>query len=236
MKIVEILFPELCGLYGDKMNMVYLGKCSKKIKFIETNHKEEPYFVKHKVDMVYIGPMTEMNQEKFISLLIKYKNRIKDLVNKGIVFFITGNAIELFGKFIKTENSQIECLNIFDFYSVRDMSDIKNYQYIGKFNNDKVIVHKVQFSSSFGEFKYPFIVSNNEVGMNQECNIEGIHFKNFFGTYSLGPFLIINPLFTQYLLKTLGLNDTIAFKDDIVNAYYSRIKKIEDYYKGGKNE
>lgn len=226
MKTIEILFPELCGIYGDKMNMTYLGKCSKNIKFIETNHNDKPYFLNHKVDMIYIGPMTEDKQEMFLNLLLPYKDKIKELIENNIVFFITGNALELFGKYILDGKRKIECLGIFDYYAKRDISDVFNYQGIGKFLDNEIIIHQVQFSACYGKFKYPFILKDNGFGMNSEYSNQGIHYKNFYATYSLGPFLITNPLFTQHLLQILGLKDEIAFKDDIIKAYKDRLSRF----------
>lgn len=228
MKIIEILYPELCGIYGDKMNMKYLSKCSSEFKFIETNHKDVPYFVDNTVDMIYIGPMTEDKQEMFIKYLMPYKDKIKALIEKQVVFFVTGNALEIFGQYIIDGDRKIECLNIFDYYAKRDTSDVFNYQGIGKFNEFEVIIHKVQFSACYGKFKYPFITKNSGFGMNENYANEGICYKNFFGTYSLGPFLITNPLFTQYLLNILGIKDEIAYKDDIIDAYKDRLSKMRE--------
>ena len=225
MKTIEILYPELCGIYGDKMNMKYLSKCSNKLKFIETSHKDIPYFIKHNVDMIYIGPMTENMQEVFINTLMPYKKEVKKLIEDGKVFFVTGNALEIFGKYIMDGKRKIKCLDIFDYYAVRDRSDVLNYQGIGKFNEFDVIIHKVLFSKCYGKFN-PFIIKDSGLGMNDTYPNEGVHYKNFFGTYSLGPFLITNPLFTEYLLKLLGLKDEIAYKDDIIDAYLDRLNKM----------
>ena len=40
MKKVELLFPELCNIYGESYNIEYLKRCSKDIDVIYTNHKE----------------------------------------------------------------------------------------------------------------------------------------------------------------------------------------------------
>ena len=45
MKKVELLFPELCNIYGESYNIEYLKRCSKDIDVIYTNHKEVPAFV-----------------------------------------------------------------------------------------------------------------------------------------------------------------------------------------------
>ena len=112
-KTIEILFPEFCNLYGDISNMKYLQKCIPEANFIETTFNEEPTFVKNNVDLIYMGPMTEKMQEKVIEKLKPYKERIEELIEKNVVFLITGNALEVFGKYIEKENgSKIEALGI----------------------------------------------------------------------------------------------------------------------------
>lgn len=230
MKVVEVLFPELCGIYGDKMNMVYFAKCSKKIKMLETWHTKEPYFVKHKVDMVYIGPMTEDNQELFIKLLLPYKKKLKEMIDNNVVFLATGNALEMFGKYILDGERKIKCLGIFDYYAKRDLRDVINYLGLGKFNNYDVIIHKVQFSKCYGNFKYPFILKDSGLGMNDEEHNEGVHYKNFYGTYSLGPILLTNPHIAESLLKDLGIDEDIAFKKDIIEAFETRLERFKEVY------
>ena len=73
---IEILFPEFCNLYGDISNMEYLKKCMPKANFIETAFDEEPTFNKQKVNLIYLGPMTESRQEKVIQKLMPYKEKI----------------------------------------------------------------------------------------------------------------------------------------------------------------
>ena len=108
---IEILFPEFCNLYGDISNMKYLKRCIPDAKFIETAFDEEPTFIKERVNFIYLGPMTENMQEKVITKLKPYKERIEELINDNVVFLITGNAIEIFGQYIENEDgSKIEAL------------------------------------------------------------------------------------------------------------------------------
>jgi len=60
--------------------------------------------------------------------------------------------------------------------------------------------------------------------MNPETMDEGIHVNNFFATYSLGPFLILNPFFAKYILGKLKLDDTLAFEKEILQVYEDRKK------------
>ena len=41
---VEILFPEVCGLYGDAQNAQYLKKTLPEAEFIVTDFLSTPYF------------------------------------------------------------------------------------------------------------------------------------------------------------------------------------------------
>lgn len=230
MKKVEFLFPELCNIYGEYYNIEYLKRCNKNIKVIETNHKKEPAFVKEDVDMIYLGCTTERKQEQIIEILKPYKKRIEELIKKGTIFLITGNAVEIFGKEIQTEDKKIKALGIFNFYSVRNMNDRHNSQYVGLFKDNKeeitMLGHRSQFSFSYGDFKDSFIDIDIGIGMNPEIKKEGIRKNNFFATYSLGPYLIMNPLFTKYLLRKLGLKDNLVFEKEIIEAYEYRKNEL----------
>ena len=55
--------------------------------------------------------MTERMQERVIQKLLPYQERIKELIEKNVVFLFTGNAIEVLGKYIENEDgSRIEGL------------------------------------------------------------------------------------------------------------------------------
>ena len=206
-KTIEILFPEFCNLYGDISNMKYLQKCIPEANFIETNFGEEPAFVKNDVDLIYMGPMTEKMQEKVIEKLKPYKQRIEELIEKNTVFLITGNAIEIFGKYIENEDgSKIESLGIFDIYSKRNMMKRHNSNFIGKYEDIEIVGFKSQFTQSYGnnEENYFSKVEKGK-GLNPESILEGIQKNNFIATYLIGPILILNPEFTKKILEKMGI-------------------------------
>ena len=63
--------------------------------------------------------------------------------------------------------------------------------------------------------------------MNPDSSIEGVNYHNFYGTYLVGPFLVLNPEFTKYLLKKMGVNNPeLAFSDVIYEAYDRRLKEF----------
>ena len=70
---IEILYSEVANLFGDMANIKYLEKFLPKAKFIYTTLNEKPRFIKEKINLVYMGPMSENSQELVIKTLSNYK-------------------------------------------------------------------------------------------------------------------------------------------------------------------
>lgn len=226
---IEILFPEFCNLYGDISNMKYLKKCLPNANFIETAFDEEPSFVKEKVNFIYLGPMTENMQEKVITKLKPYKERIEELIEENVIFLITGNAIEIFGKYIENEDgSKIEALGIFDIYAKRDMLHRHNSIFIGKWESIDIVGFKSQFTFAYGNNEENYFAKVEKgIGLNKESKLEGIMKNNFIGTYLIGPILILNPLFTEKLLEKMGVNkENLEYAEDVKAAYNQRLEEF----------
>ena len=227
---VEVLFPEFCNLYGDLWNIKYLKRCSDEVEVINTSFTSIPAFVTEDVDMIYMGPMTEKTQEKVIAKLMEYKVRIKELIEEEKIFLFTGNSFEIFGKYIECDNGiKIEGLGLFDFYSKRYMLDRYAGMILGKFQDIEILGFKNQFSHSFGnnDDMY-FVKAEKGIGLNKESKLEGIHYKNFFGTYILGPLFILNPLFVKYILELSHVeNYHFDFEEEIMQVYKRRLEDFE---------
>ena len=108
---IEVLFPEFCNLFGDAYNMVYLEKTLPEAEFIRTKFSDDVRFTEEKMNLVYMGPMTERMQEQVIRKLMPLKEKIQKAIDDGTVFLFTGNALEIFGDYIENEDgSRVECL------------------------------------------------------------------------------------------------------------------------------
>lgn len=227
---IEVLYPEVCNFFGDTFNIKYLNMYDD-IEVIYTSLEETPKFIKEKIDMIYISPMTEKTQEIVIEKLLPYKNKIKELIDNNTLFFLEGNALEVFGKYIENEDgSKINGLGLTPLYAKRDMMHRYNSLFLGEFEDIKIVGFKSSFSKSYGDNKkcYLFKVKRGD-GINKESKLEGIRINNLFGTYVLGPLLVMNPLFTKYILKLLGINiKKMVFEEDIMNCYNARLKDFED--------
>lgn len=228
MKRIELLFPELCNIYGESYNVEYLKRSNpENIEVINTNHKSTPAFVTEDVDMIYLGCTTERKQEEIIEILKPHKARIQELIDKGVIFLITGNSIEIFGNYIKDGDRKIEALGLFDFYAERYMKrDRHNSQYIGQYNGMSMLGHRSQFSFAYGDFDNCFVEIERGIGMNPDTKKEGIHVNNFYATYSLGPYMILNPYFAKELLQKMGLEPKLCFEDEILEAYHYRLEEL----------
>lgn len=237
---IEVLFPEVGNLYGELGNVRCLRESLPDAEIIETSLNDEPLFIHEDVDLVYMGTMTEKSQGIVVNKLMLYKNEIEKKIESGMNFLITGNALEVFGKNIyENDVLVLECLGIFDFESRRDKRKRYNCIYVGEFDNGAEKVDIVGFKSLFG-FAYGEAFKNNRFvntkvgyGINREVKEEGLHVNNFIATYITGPILILNPLFTKWLIQEkLGDKNALpAFYEDAMNAYEYRLK---EYTKPGK--
>ena len=228
---IEILFPEFCNLFGDTYNMIYLEKTLPDAEFIRTRIGGAVRFTEEPVDLVYMGPMTERMQERVIEKLRPLKAKIQAVIDRGTVFLFTGNALEVFGDYIENEDgSRIECLGLYRLFAKRDMMHRHNSDFEGTFEGETVMGFKTQFTmaytpdESLGLFK-----KVKGIGLNRKAAWEGIRLHNFFGTYLVGPILVMNPPFTKYLLRLLGAGDVpLAFEKENMEAYAQRKKDFAE--------
>lgn len=228
---IEVLYGEFANLFGELQNINYIKDCVPEAEIINTKLHDVPAFVSEDVDMVYMGAMTENQQELVIEALKPYRDKINELIDKETVFLFTGNALEIVEKYIVAEDGRkIEALGIFDTYAKRDMMHRFNSLILGEFEGIKLVSFKAQFSKSYGDNSndYFFDVIRGE-GLGPDTMKEGLRRNNFFATYSVGPFLVLNPLFVKYLLKLMGVEDVrLAFEPTIMAAYEQRLKEFSD--------
>lgn len=221
---IEVLYSEAANLYGDLFNIKYLEQTLPDAQVIYTGLNDTPAFVSEKVDLIYMGPMMERFQQVIIEKLMPYREKIKELIENDVVFLITGNALEIFGSKI----DDMEALGIFETTAKRNFAKHHNSCFIGKFEDMYMVGFKSQFGQSYNN-SHLFISVANGYGLNNDDKFEGIKYRNFFGTYLIGPLLVYNPPFTQYLLKVLGQDAEIAYKDSVYKAYEIRKEEYLGY-------
>ena len=228
---VEILFPEICNLYGDLVNVEYLRMCCPELEIVRTGLRDEPYFVKEQPTLLYMGTTTEKGQELAIAALMPYKKRLLQLVGKGAVMLFTGNALEIFGKSIECEDGRsIEGLGLHPGVAKRKMMERYNAPYLGTFRDMEIVGYKSQFAHSYIEGdKLGLFETVRGDGLHPGAECEGIRVGNLFATYLLGPFLVLNPMFTKYFLGLMGVKEPApAFEEAAMDAYRFRLTEFKD--------
>jgi CobQ-like glutamine amidotransferase family enzyme len=228
---IEVLYGEFANLFGELQNVNYLKRCIPDAEMIYTELHDKPAFVDGGVTLVYMGAMTERQQELVIDALTPYKEAIEKQIEAGTIFLFTGNALEIMEAYIENEDgSRITGLGIFDTYAKRDMMHRYNSMILGSFEGIKLVGFKAQFSHSYGDNSscYFYDVVRGD-GLYPGIKTEGLRRNNFFGTYTVGPFLIYNPLFVKYLMSLMGIeNPTLAYEKDIMKAYEKRLAEFEN--------
>ena len=229
---IEILYPEMCNIYGDYGNIMFLKKCLPEAEFIETSLHTEPAFASKDVDLIYMGAMTEKAQEKIIIALQPYKDKLDEYIQTEKAILFTGNSLEILGKYIENDDgTKIEGLGLIDIYSKREMFNRYNSLFLGEFEGIKIVGFKDQFAHSYGnnETTY-FAKSIRGAGLNRQSKLEGIRINNFIGTSILGPILVLNPEFATYFVHNIlgQANAKIPFEKAALESYEARLKEYED--------
>ena len=229
--VVEILFQEVCGLYGDSQNATYLEATLPNAKFIYTKLTDVPFFVDNTPDLIYIGCMSESTQRRVIEKLRPYRDRIAALIDNGTPILATGNAGEIFAAKIEyiTENITVEGLNIFDLSVKTDLFKRYNGMVLGSVENLDIVGFRSQFSFLYGDnSQFYFLECNRGVGINPASKLEGMRKNNLICTQLLGPIFPLNPLFCEYFIGLAGVTAEAGYKEAAMAAYTQRLQEFRD--------
>lgn len=229
--IIEMLYPEIASLYGEKGNLDLLRLCFPDAMFKMTKLNDEPYFVEHFVDLIVMGPTTENFQKHIIKRLTPYASRIQSLIDAHVHFWMTGNAMELFGKYVEDEEgNRFLGLGLFDYHARLYRPKRFNSYVLGKIDHLEVVGFKSQFSQIFTTKSLnAWFKLERGFGLNEKTMEEGVKFNNFIGTQCLGPFWILNPDFTLQYFKDLGYEkEELPYHCEMLEAYRQRVLEFKD--------
>ncbi|MBR4867198.1 MAG: hypothetical protein IKU11_10930 [Clostridia bacterium] len=230
---IEILYPEICNLYGDLFNPDYLAR-SIHAEVIHTGLKDTPRFVSEKIDLVYMGTTTERGQELVRDALKPHLDAIRTRIAQGGVTLITGNAMEIFGEYIANEDgTRVEMLGLFPIHATRKMMSRYNSLYLGELGGFKIIGFKSQFGHAYGQNGQGLFHTIRGAGLNPDVMEEGLRDGNFMATYVIGPVVVMNPPFAKYVLELMGVeNPTLAFEEVATDMYNTRLSEFSEPDRG----
>lgn len=187
---IGYLYYDLLNLYGENANFRMI---TNSLTEMGVNHESvlisgEDDIDFDSFDFIYIGFGTEKNLEVAFEKLKKYKNALKKYIESNKILLATGNSIELFSK---------DYLDILDynvnFGEKRFLKepilefDLINKPLIGIYNQINTINNENLF----------------RVKRGYDHEFEGFNYKNFYGTYLIGPILVRNPEFLKFILLKL---------------------------------
>ena len=220
---IEILYSELCCLYGDKGNTKFLQQCLPEAEFIYTGLNEKPHFLTEEIDLCCMYSMSEQSQEWILSRLMPYKEELNAaFADSKTLFLLTGNALELLGSYIQREDgSKVDALGFCDTYSVRQAPKRFNTLIQADFEGMTLLGYTSRFSHTHGVTEELALAKVSiGTGCAPESKLEGIRSGRIIATYLLGPLLVANPDFSKWLLKELGMAEPkLPFEADLYKAY-----------------
>ena len=235
MKTIKIahLYYDIMNLYGENGNVKYLAH-----KLEEQNFKVDIHFLTiddridfNKYDIFYIGTGNEESITYVLEDLQKYKQDIKQAINNNKYFILTGNALELFAKKIIKNKKRLKSINVLDYIvTYEDFRIVGEQYYESPLIEQKIIGFQNRSSTIFYEKESLFKVIKG-TGYNPKAKTEGITKKNVFATYLLGPFLVRNPYFTDYLVQKICTEQNQKYTlpnytDPAYKAYHEYIKNF----------
>ena len=131
--------------------------------------------------------------------IIKHKKELNEYIENNKFIIATGNSVELFGKTID-EN---KALNIFKYTSKKIDTRLVGDVIVTEDNiKDKIIGFQNRGS----------IIENNEYKLYEEDINLGVKYKNFYGTYIIGPILVRNPELLKDIVSRVIKTKDINFK------------------------
>ena len=210
------LYYDLMNLYGENGNVKALVSALKTQDIDVSVYKLS---IDDKIDfslydVFVIGSGTEENQIRVLNSLKTYEGEIKKAVEDGKFFLCTGNSIELFGKtIIDTEGNLYNCIKLFDFETTKLIHERLVCESLFKCNLiDKNILGFENREGKMANYDFNLFEVIRGIGNNEESKKEGIHYKNFYGTYLIGPLLVRNPEFLKYITKEIINSKTENFE------------------------
>lgn len=207
------LFYDLLNLYGESGNVLAL-KGALENQEIEVELKnisiDNENWNLQELDFIYMGTGTDNNQKIALEFLQKHKAEIQEVVDNNKFFLVTGNSIELFGKYIEEENNKLETLGIFDYYTKRTNNRIVSECI---FNFKQIKSKVLGFENNHGQtINATLPMFTVEKGFGNSEKEEGYMQNNFYATYLIGPILARNPELLEKFCKNLIFSKDSSFE------------------------
>lgn len=226
------LYYDMMNLYGENGNIKalkrFISKQNVEVKVDELSLGDTIDFKKY--DIYYLGSGSEANLELVMEDLRRYRDDIRESIEDGKMFLVTGNSLEIFGKKIKFQDGRVlHTLDIFGFNANETKTRLVS----------EVMYHFKEFGDSEGNRILGFKNCNANIVNNTDERPFGfednIRYKSFFGMAFFGPVLIRNPHYTDYLLDILFKSKNWEYKKDTSSIEYIAYRKFVENFVDNAN-
>ncbi len=220
------LYPNLMNLYGDHANVTLLKKHleDQGVEVIVDRREVYESFDPDSYDLIYMGSGTEKNLMVALDELNKYKYYLKKYVEEGKVLFLTGNAMEVAA-------SRIDDRKALDLVGFDVVTTEKRYtgdvivknseigEVVGFINRSTLIEGGLEHKLFDYDFRYEGLKDNE---------YEGYRYRNLFGTHIIGPVLVKNPCFMNFIVSILmkGKYQKIVYPYE-EDAYQTTLRELK---------
>lgn len=236
------LYYDLLDLYADIGNIKVIQDILEKnnVEYILDKVTIGDEYDLRESDMIFLGGGADFEQSIVMDDLLERKeNLMQAILNDTVVLAICG-GYQLMGKYYLDGNkNKIPGLGLFSYHTV---AEVEKPRMVGYLNvSAKILGNSIEivgFENHSGATKNVKNSLGNVIfgyGNNHNDGIEGVHFKNVFGTYLHGPVLTRNREFAialaQLILNKKCIHQVIEYE----NEYMDRAKEeIINYVEEGK--
>lgn len=224
---VAWMYPDLLNLHGERGNAKALEIVSKKmgvkLKIDRIDDLEATVdFDKYDILLFNAGELKTI--ETISETLKRQKKQLLKYIKDNKVILVTGTTGALFADKIHRKHSSFEGLNILNM-DIQEKDMVIGDDLYYRIGNMEIMASQIQMVNI--QLKKAKPLGNIFYGYgNCGMDSEGARYKNVVFTNALGPALVKNPWFTEYLIKLSCKNKGIKIGRKRVN-YDLEYKSLE---------
>ncbi len=230
------LYPKLLNIYGDRGNVLTLMyRCKErnidlKITTIGVGEEIDP----GKFDLYFIGGGQDEQQFLVASDLQNKKKSLNKAIEDGAVFLAICGGYQLLGKYYKTHDGTIlKGIEALDLFTVAGNKRMIGNVLCEELESKETLVGFENHSGKtyLGKSLNPLATVLRGNGNNGDDKLEGVRYKNVFGTYLHGSLLPKNPYLADKLIKLAldrkGISTPfISIDNSIENLAHKKAEKL----------
>lgn len=231
------LYPDILSLHGDRGNVIALKtigeKLDLKVNINRVDNLEDDIDFEN-TDILMINPGEVKLVEPIVESLDRQREELVKYIKENGIILVIGTSGAIFGNTLKlVDDRTIDCLGIFDMDSFEKDKIYGNdvfYYFTPEEGDEMQMVGSEISIIDFSLNNKEQALSTTEYGKGNNTKhpdgLEGARVNNVFFTNALGPLLIKNPWFAQYLIeKAMKAKDITFSKQELANLDFEMEKK-----------